>query len=65
MNEKFYSLPIEKQEKIITPGLTGSYPCDKIRLISYKAVTKTEQREAPQRAGIGGNRRAEASSHPF
>ena len=49
-----------------SPGGLTSLPLRvTMRAISYKAVTKTEQQEAPQRAGYGVNRRAEASSHRF
>jgi hypothetical protein len=48
-------------EIILTSGFRAWYnACNFIQ-----AMTKTEQREAPQRAGYGANRRAEASSHPF
>ena len=49
---------------VINP-LTPYFPRATLQAISYKAVTKTEQQEAPQRAGYGVNRRAEASSHRF
>ena len=49
----------------VTNPLTPYFSRATLQAISYKAVTKTEQQEAPQRAGYGVNRRAEASSHRF